>query len=60
MLSCRISFLLAHQLVMGSLFLIELYLFLGCDVLIAARLVGNVSFAVGLAIEPSAHHAAIL
>ena len=40
--------------------MIELRLFLGRDVLIAARLVGSATFAVPLAIKPVACHAAIL
>ena len=40
--------------------MIELRLLLGRNVLIAAQLVGNAPFAVGLAIKPSAHHAAVL
>ena len=50
----------AHQPAVGLQFLIELCLFLGCGVLIAARLVGSATFAVALAIKPIACHAAIL
>ena len=40
--------------------MIELLLFHESDVIIAARLVGIASFAVGLAIKPSTRHAAVI
>ena len=50
----------AHQLAMGSLFLIDLCLFLGRDVLIVARLVRSVTLPIALATKPVACHAAVL
>ena len=52
--------LVAHQPAMGSLFLKELRQFRGLDAPVADRLAGNVSFAVALAVELVARHAAIL
>ena len=44
---------------MGLLFLTAPLLFLARDAQAAVQLVGSVTFAVALAIEPVAHHAAI-
>ena len=52
--------LMAHQPAMGLLFLKELRRFHGLDAPIADRLAKNVSFAVALAVERVARHAAIL
>ena len=52
--------LMAHQPAMGLLFLKELRRFHGLDAPIADRLARNASFAVALAVELVAHHAAIL
>ena len=52
--------LMAHQPAMGLLFLKELCRFCGLDAPVADRLAGNVSFAVALAVERVARHAAIL
>ena len=50
----------AHQPIVGLLFLKAPLLFLARDAQVAAQRVESVSFAAGLAIEPSAHHAAVL
>ena len=52
--------LMAHQPAMGLLFLKELRRFHGLNAPIADRFAGNASFAVALAVELVAHHAAIL
>ena len=52
--------LVAHQPSMGLLFLKELRRFHGLDAPVADRLAGNALFAVALAVELVAHHAAIL
>ena len=49
----------AHQPAMGSLFLTRLRLFLARDAQVAAQHVESASFTAGLAIKPSALHAAV-
>ena len=51
---------MAHQPAMGSLFLTGFLLFLARDAQVAAQHVECTSFAAGLAIKPSAHHATVL
>ena len=52
--------LVAHQPAMGLLFLKELCRFHGLDARVAAQHAETTSFATGHAIEPVAHHAAVL
>ena len=54
------QFLMAHQLVIGLLFLRLLRLFHKQNAPFAAQLARNASFAVALASKPIAHHAAVL
>ena len=51
---------IAHQPAMDLLFLIGLCQFYGLDALVTDQLVENVTFATALAIDPVAHHAAVL
>ena len=51
---------MAHQPTVDLLSLIGIYQFHEHNAQVAGQLVESVSFAAGLAIEPSAHHAAVL
>ena len=51
---------MAHQLAVGSLFLIELCQFRGLYAQVADRLIETATSAIALAIELVAHHAAVL